>query len=298
MKKKFRTEFQTRQVMTKDDFEIYYYNDTETVKVSSHVHRHFELYFYLEGNTSYEIKGVEYPLEYGDIVVIPPGVPHHAVLHNVDVPYRRFVVWVSDKLGLNMYDIFPSVNYIKTRPDDWQEKYIFHCDKVTYGELLHILFQMLEEQNSREYGRDDLLLLRLTELTLLICRIMDRDINPKGRQREKELYEKVMMYISDHLEEEMSLDLLASLFYVSKYHLAHNFKENMGLSIHQYILKKRLSACADAILLNEKISEVYLMYGFNDYPSFFRAFRKEYGMSPREYRDAAGIPTVTGADPE
>ena len=45
---------------------------------------------------------------------------------------------------------------------------------------------------------------------------------------------------------------------------------NFGISIHQYITKKRLSMCRDAILSNENITKIYLMYGFKDYTSFFR----------------------------
>ena len=43
--------------------------------------------------------------------------------------------------------------------------------------------------------------------------------------------------------------------------------------------------CRDAILSNENITKIYLMYGFKDYTSFFRAFKKEYGISPKEYKE-------------
>ncbi len=47
-----------------------------------------------------------------------------------------------------------------------------------------------------------------------------------------------MDYIEEHLDEELTLEKLAGEFFVSKYYIAHIFKENIGLSIHQYIMKK------------------------------------------------------------
>ncbi|MBO5144050.1 MAG: AraC family transcriptional regulator [Lachnospiraceae bacterium] len=48
---------------------------------------------------------------------------------------------------------------------------------------------------------------------------------------------------------------------------------------------KRLQACRSAILSGASITYIYELYGFRDYSAFFRAFKKEYGISPKEYRD-------------
>ena len=69
------------------------------------------------------------------------------------------------------------------------------------------------------------------------------------------------------------------------------------IDIGHHLLKKRLAACRDAIMMNEKISEVCLSYGFKDYPSFFRAFRKEFGMSPKEYREAFSLAELQPDNP-
>ena len=62
------------------------------------------------------------------------------------------------------------------------------------------------------------------------------ELNHPQKQKEKaSLYDNLMQYIENHLDEELSLDHLAEVFYVSKFHIAHIFKENLGLSIHQYI---------------------------------------------------------------
>ena len=71
---------------------------------------------------------------------------------------------------------------------------------------------------------------------------------------------------------------------MSKYHIAHVFKDEIGMSIHQYISKKRLARCREALLGDVPVTKVYLLFGFHDYSSFYRAFKKEYGISPKDFK--------------
>ena len=88
------------------------------------------------------------------------------------------------------------------------------------------------------------------------------------------------------MDKELSLDLLAKEFFVSKYHIAHVFKDHLGMSIHQYITKKRLALCREALLGHQKIAETIASFGFKDYSSFYRAFKKQYGISPKAFQDS------------
>jgi AraC-like DNA-binding protein len=67
----------------------------------------------------------------------------------------------------------------------------------------------------------------------------------------------------------------------------------MGMSVHQYLLKKRLYACKNSILAGEPLHSVAATYGFQDYTSFFRAFKKEFGIGPKEYKESFHLPTQT-----
>ncbi len=95
--------------------------------------------------------------------------------------------------------------------------------------------------------------------------------------------DEVFRYIHDHLTEELTLEQLEQQFFVSRHHLIRQFKRRCGMTIHQYIVKTRLDLCRTYIEQGYSITEVYRMGGFGGYNHFFRAFKQEYGMTPKEY---------------
>lgn len=94
MAKHYHSQFDERQEMQTSDFEIFYYEDKEASDVSMHRHDYYEIYFFLEGDLSYQIGKIFTP-QYGDICLIPPGVFHRPQFHSNDKPYRRMVLWLS-----------------------------------------------------------------------------------------------------------------------------------------------------------------------------------------------------------
>ena len=145
------------------------------------------------------------------------------------------------------------------------------------------MFQILEEIHFDRFGKEAKISLCINDLLLHVNRTIYEQTHPATPKEEQSLYQNLISFIEGHLEEDLSLERLANEFFVSKYHVAHVFKESLGLSVHQYITKKRLEQCKDAILSNADIMETSLKCGFSDYSSFYRAFKKEYGLSPREF---------------
>lgn len=284
MKKKLQTAFSTRQYMLSRDFELYYYNDRNLKKVDLHTHSYYEFYFFLEGNVSIRFGKEQYELKSGDIVVIPPGVSHQPIIHSADIPYRRFVFWISREFCMHLISLSEDYGYLMNYVAE-NQTYVFHNDRITFNGIQSRVLALLEELHSSRFARDTQISLCVSDLILHLNRVVYEKTHLEAGRTEQSLYLKILAYIEGHMEEELSLDSLAGVFFVNKYHIAHMFKDNLGISVHQYILKKRLALCRTAILGGGNISEAYLRFGFRDYSSFYRAFKKEYGLSPRDFRD-------------
>ena len=121
-------------------------------------------------------------------------------------------------------------------------------------------------------------------LVLRICVQEDpHQAKPETRSDNRLSLDEVFSYIHNHLTEDLSLARLEQEFYVSRHHLIREFKKRTGQTVHQYIIKARLELSRKYIAQGYSINDVYYMGGFSGYNHFFKAFRKAYGITPREY---------------
>lgn len=291
MARHYHSEFDARQHMTDADFEIFFCEDKDLSNVSIHRHDYYEIYFFLEGDLSYQIGKNVYPLKYGDICLIPPGVFHRPQFLDWDHPYRRIVLWLSPDYLKHLLESQSDIAYCFNESDQMNCHHFstdFSTAQIVFGKLIDII----EEHQRRAAFHQDMLDCYITSLLLSINRIVYQKQQPSANVKQRFLLSNICDYINEHLDEDLSLDALAREFYVSKYHISHVFKDNMGMPVHKYLLRKRLDASKNSILSGVPLHEVAQTFGFKDYTSFFRAFKKEFGMAPKEFKDSYSIPSV------
>lgn len=289
MKKELSTGFNERQYMNSGEFEVFFYKDANLDHIVDHSHPHYEFYFFLNGDVTYDVEGNQYALQYGDYLLIPPGAKHHPIFHSTDKNYQRFVLWISRKYYDTMCSWSDDYAY-SFRYAAEHKNHRFRTDTITFQNIQGRLLDLIEELHGNKAFHKLNAELLVHSFLLHINRITYDMLHQVPVAYENVLYLNLCDYINNHLNEDLSLDHLASFFYSSKYHISHVFKDNMGISIHQYIIKKRLSASKNGILSGIPFKEIYHQYGFTDYTSFYRAFKKEFGLSPKEYREQKGLP--------
>jgi AraC family transcriptional regulator len=97
--------------------------------------------------------------------------------------------------------------------------------------------------------------------------------------------QRVFQYIDMHLDERLSIRVLANTVGLSPCYFAHAFKQSTGLSPHDYLVQRRVQRVEE--LLSETdmpISEIALAVGFADQSHCCRRFRERVGLTPSEYR--------------
>lgn len=125
---------------------------------------------------------------------------------------------------------------------------------------------------------------QLTILLILALRSsVQEDRQHKVNKKKHVVMDDIFIYIKEHLTEDITLERLEDEFYVSRYHIVREFKKMTGETPHAYIVKARLDLCRRYIEQGKSIREVYELGGFGGYNHFFRAFKKEYGVTPMQY---------------
>ncbi|MCD8090014.1 MAG: AraC family transcriptional regulator [Clostridiales bacterium] len=273
-----------RQQINSTDFEAFYYRDINLGNIEPHKHNHYELYFFLEGNVKYAVGDQRCDLKPGDFIMIPPNTVHYPETIDEDYPYRRFVLWIHKDL----MDLFASYSKSFSFGMDFTKndsRYFYHLEYIQFNELFSNLLDLWQEYNDERVFKKETCVVHIMMILLKISRIIYEEQNEVASVPQKELYNMILDYINTNIAKPLTLDSIARHFFVSKYYVSHIFKDNLGVSLHQYIIKKRLNACRDAIAAGEPITSVAEKFGFPDYTGFYRAFKKEYGISPKEFRN-------------
>lgn len=103
--------------------------------------------------------------------------------------------------------------------------------------------------------------------------------------KETDTIKRVVAYIDENYCSIKSMDEIVRECYISKWYLCHSFKKTYGMTVMGYLRKLRIRhACELLETTDKKLSIIAQQLGFVDTAHFSNSFKKETGVSPREYR--------------
>ena len=266
-----------------DNFKIFHIRDKKDIKFEYHHHDFSKIVILIDGDLTYYIEGKAYILKPWDILFVNKNEIHKPVV-NPNKYYERIVIWLNPDFMakyaqgnndlLKCFEVAVKNNYNLLRLN------------MKSIEIIKNLIKDIQNcNNSNEFGSETLKESLFVQLMVLMNRLFlnsDKNRDIEDIQYDKTI-EGVLNYINSNLENDLSIDTIASEFFISKYYLMRKFKNQIGSSIHNYVVQKRLILARSLISDGLSMSSVCSRCGFNDYSSFVRAFKKVYGVSPSNY---------------
>ena len=240
-----------------------------------HSHHEYEIYMFLDGDSYYVVDGRKYELSKGDIIIIRKHQMHR-VFHNSFKRYHSLVLFIYPEF----FTQNNCVEYEKAFLEGSKDNKIDAHTAESSG-LTDALERLKKYSNNFAEKNTPVVKSILTEILYIINGI---SFFQKPLRTNKTVKE-VIDYLGNNFTGNISLDELANKFFISKYHLCRIFKHATGLTVLEYIKRKRLTLAMELKKEGLSLSEASARAGFKDYPSFYRYYKKKNKTSPKNKED-------------
>ena len=234
-----------------------------------HIHDRCELFCLVRGDVGYIVEGRKYKLYPGTILLMRSGESHKLIV-NSPTDYERYVINFSPEFLLeNGFDSSLLSPYLKRelgQKNRYSPKDFDDFSPIHY-------FRKIENEASVVLPKSAV----LSNLTSLLSSVSVAFLSKSNKESDEG---RIISFINDNLTKELSLQDIAAEMHLSPSQLSRVFRKLSGTSVYEYILSKRL------VLFHEKTKnglgtvEAAQECGFRDYSSFYRLYKKRFGVSP------------------
>ncbi len=269
--------FDSRQKMSRKDFEIFHYREAKPKTVSIHHHDFYEIYLFLGGDVEYFVDGEKFKLSKGDLLLINPMQLHQPITMEGNA-YERIVLWIDRDYLTNISKDEDLSQCFKKTDDEYVS--LLHPNAIMHGRISELFDLLNKEFHSQNFANKAYSESLIVQLLIEINRLVKSKNQNSVTKKSNNLITRVITFINSHFKENISLDLLSKKFFISKYHLSHEFSEKVGVSVYKYLTLKRLLISKEMLLNGLSASQVAIECGFHNYTTFYRIFKSHYGTTP------------------
>ncbi len=249
--------------------------------VDSHWHEEIEFSRVISGRMSYRVNGEEFAVEQGQGVIIQRRQLHwHFSADGSDCEYICVLIHplllcatpqIENDLVRPVLENFPAPYIILNGSESW------------HGEILELLKRVFSHRD--EPGAPLLIQSEFYKIWHIMYLSFPRTDAVRSENEHLSILKKMMSFVQHHYAEELSLDDIAKSGNISKSSCLLLFRKYLRESPVQYLISCRLKAAANLLGNTElPVTEITYLAGFSSPSYLAERFRRQYGISPLEYR--------------
>lgn len=271
-----RTEIAKRGYLL-EEFRLFHLKDDKGTEMEFHYHEFCKLVLLVSGQGEYTVEDRHYALQAGDVLCIGNGQIHRPEFLK-GMEYERMIIYISPEFlqkqsteGCNLELLF-----------DGTYGHVLRLEERRYRKIFELAKGLEEELGRDAYGKHIMSNSLLLQLLIRLGRYQEKGkLMPAERpEAGDERIARVLTFIENHLSEEMSVEDLAEVAFMSRYHMMRLFKKETGQSVYDYVTERRLFFARELIRQGLSATESCFQAGFGSYSSFTRAYGKRFGSTP------------------
>jgi len=233
----------------------------------NHIHNHCEILLFISGDADYNIDGQIFRPSPYDMLFIPAAT-YHYLIPTSSARYENYVIGASPEfIGAEHYEKLFSSPLMISIKDDGELKSFF-----TRLDLYDKLFSE---------GDFEVCTVALIRELVTYCAYKKSSLSV-GKSGAAAYIEEIVKYIADNIEKPLDSEIIAHHFLISRSYLQNLFSQSMHIGLKKYIMQKKIYSARSDIISGLRPVDVCEKYNFGDYSSFYRLYRRTFGISPSE----------------
>ncbi|MFX3632121.1 MAG: AraC family transcriptional regulator [Candidatus Pristimantibacillus sp.] len=272
------------------------YRSSIPIEPIFHSHAFYEIYYFHGGKCNYLIGDRIYKLDPGDLIIMY-GMTLHCPKIDSSIEYVRSIIHFEPTLLKPYLELPHAVQLLQ--PFQQLNNYRLRLRGKDKEEAERILEQMnVHKQRNDEIG-ESRLRLAFVDLLYMIFEHCAQPLKERGEySSDKEIsIQRIISLLEQSYMEDLNMDQLEEQLHLSKSYISKLFKEVTGVTIFNYIYRRRINEAKMMFIVQSELSvtEVCFRLGFKHLAHFSRLFKQYVGMSPEQFKKQERLSNPTNS---
>lgn len=260
-----------------EDFRVFHLKDAKGTEMEYHYHEFCKLVLFISGQGEYTVEDQHYALQAGDVLMIGSHQVHRPEFAR-GVEYERIIFYIAPEFlqkqstsECNLETLF-----------DGTKGHVLRLEERRYQKLFTQAKELEAELTGESYGKSVMANSLLLQLLVRLMRYREKTLMqvPGHPVISDERIGRMLTYLDNHFTENLTVEELSGLFFISRYHMMRLFRKETGQTVYEYITERRLFFARDLIRQGVPATESCFRAGFGSYSSFTRFYGKRFGTTP------------------